>query len=178
MKYIGNPPIASLIQVRPISFSKGFSLVELIVATSIIVILSLVAVSIGDLINQRDREVRLRQTLLDMRSAIDRYRTKNKGVLPTNMGVLLTERDDEGFPFLRGETRIPNNPVAVTPGPYWQIATITYEVATQTKWYPWGGTPPYTLGTTTVVPGGGGIADIRCSEGIGTGLNGYPYEAW
>jgi len=155
----------------------GFSLVELIVATSIIIILSLVAVSIGDLINQRDREVRLRQTLLDMRSAIDRYRTFNNGALPANLGVLLTATDTEGFPYLR---RFPDNPVSPTspPKPYWQIATITYAMATQTKWYPWSGVPPYTIATDTTVTGGGGIADIRCSEGIGTGLNGYPYEAW
>lgn len=154
---------------------SGFSLVELLVATSIIVILSLAAVSIGDLVNQRDREVRLRQTLLDMRSAIDRYRTKNNGTLPTTMGILLTATDTEGLPFLR---RFPDNPVAPTPGPYWQIASITYAVATQTKWFPTTPPPaPYLLSTTTTLAGGG-IADIRCSEGIGSGLNGYGYESW
>lgn len=141
----------------------GFSLVELIVATSIIVILSLAAVSIGDLINQRDREVRLRQSLLDMRSAIDRYRTIKKGALPSSMELLRAAKDSEGFPYLR---RVPDNPVASMPGPYWEVATRTYDDPALTNWF-------VLSGTVTA-----GIADIRCPDGIGTGLNGFAYETW
>jgi len=152
-------------------FRCGFSLVELVIATSIIVILSLAAVTMGDLVNQREREVRLRQALLEMRSAIDRYRSLNNNALPGSMGALLNATDSEGFPLLR---RFPYNPIAFTPGYFWQVATITYYDAAQTTWIP--AAPPYVIFATTTVAGG--IADIRAAADSGDGINGKPYREW
>jgi len=149
-------------------------LIELIVATSVIVILSLVAVSMGDLSNQRDREARLRQALIDMRSAIDRYHSE-KGKAPASMGALLAERDLSGFPYLRV---YPENPVATGPvgvsNFHWQVATQTFYDAAKTNWmirYP-GYDPAITI------PAGAGIVDIRSHAGIGNGINNVPYEKW
>jgi len=146
-------------------------LVELIIATSIIVILSLAAVTMGDLVNQREREVRLRQSLLEMRSAIDRYRSLNNNTLPASMNALLNATDSEGFPLLR---RYPYNPVASTTGYFWQVATITYYDPALTTWIP--AVPPFVISPTTTVTGG--IADIRAAPDSGDGINGKPYHEW
>ena len=54
--------------------TRGFTLLELIIATSIVVILSTMAVPLARLTIQRERERLLRADLWQMRDAIDRYK--------------------------------------------------------------------------------------------------------
>src|ERR1700685_743313 len=54
--------------------ARGFTLLELIIATSIIVILSTMAVPLARLTIQREKERLLRADLWEMRDAIDRYK--------------------------------------------------------------------------------------------------------
>jgi len=53
---------------------RGFTLLELIIATSILVILSTMAVPLARLTIQREKERMLRYDLWQMRDAIDRYK--------------------------------------------------------------------------------------------------------
>lgn len=53
---------------------SGFSLIELIVAFSILLILSSMAVPMARIQVRREREKELRQDLLEMRHAIDKYK--------------------------------------------------------------------------------------------------------
>src|SRR5450432_1899008 len=57
-----------------ISKSKGFTVVELIVAMTILMILTAVAVPVVRVTMQRGREKELRHDLWEMRDAIDRYK--------------------------------------------------------------------------------------------------------
>ena len=53
---------------------RGFTLLELIIATSILVVLSTMAVPMARLTIQREKERQLRFDLWEMRDAIDRYK--------------------------------------------------------------------------------------------------------
>ena len=53
---------------------RGFTLLELIVATTIMSILTLMALPLARVTIQREKEKELRQALWEMRDAIDRYK--------------------------------------------------------------------------------------------------------
>ena len=53
---------------------RGFTLIELVVATMILAILTLMAVPLAHVTVQREKERELRQALWQMRDAIDRYK--------------------------------------------------------------------------------------------------------
>lgn len=53
---------------------RGFTLLELIVASTILTILTLMALPLARVTIQRQKEKELRQALWDMRDAIDRYK--------------------------------------------------------------------------------------------------------
>jgi general secretion pathway protein G len=55
-------------------FQRGFTLMELMVATMILSILTLMALPLARVTIQREREKRLRAALWEMRDAIDRYK--------------------------------------------------------------------------------------------------------
>jgi general secretion pathway protein G len=65
----------------------GFTLIELIVATSILLILTGMAVPIMRQVVQREREKELREALWTLRDAIDRYKdAADKGGFQTKVG--------------------------------------------------------------------------------------------
>jgi general secretion pathway protein G len=65
---------------------QGFTLLELIVATTILAILTLMAVPLARVTIQREKEKQLRQALWEMRDAIDRYKeTAERGGLQTKV---------------------------------------------------------------------------------------------
>jgi general secretion pathway protein G len=98
------PPITDALHRRRRSQS-GFSLVELIVAFSILLILSSMAVPMARIQIRREREKTLRQDLLEMRYAIDKYKdmcdqgklqstSQESGCYPTTLEILV-----EGVPL-------------------------------------------------------------------------------
>ena len=63
---------------------RGFTLVELIAAMTILLILTSAALPLARVQVQREREVELRRALRDMRQAIDRYKDfADRGMIPT-----------------------------------------------------------------------------------------------
>jgi general secretion pathway protein G len=75
--------------VRP---ERGFTLIELIIATSILVILSTMAVPLARLTITRERERMLRADLWEMRDAIDRYKDA------ADRGGFQTKVDSQNYP--------------------------------------------------------------------------------
>jgi general secretion pathway protein G len=75
--------------VRP---ERGFTLIELIIATSILVILSTMAVPLARLTITRERERMLRADIWEMRDAIDRYKDA------ADRGGFQTKVDSQNYP--------------------------------------------------------------------------------
>jgi general secretion pathway protein G len=70
----------------------GLTLIELVVAFTILLLLSTMAVPIARIQLQRDRERELRQSLREIRTAIDRYKdASDRGMIPVKV-------DTEGYP--------------------------------------------------------------------------------
>ncbi len=66
---------------------RGFTLIELIVATAILVILTSLAIPLARVTIKRQREHDLRQALWQMRDAIDRYKdAADRGGFQTKVG--------------------------------------------------------------------------------------------
>src|SRR6204780_617527 len=70
----------------------GFTLLELIVAATILLILSMMAVPLARLTIQREKERQLRAALWDMRDAIDRYKDA------ADRGGFQTKVDSQNYP--------------------------------------------------------------------------------
>ncbi|MGA2645853.1 MAG: type II secretion system protein [Candidatus Sulfotelmatobacter sp.] len=71
---------------------RGFSLLELIVATTILIILSTMAVPLARFTIKREKERRLRADLWEMRDAIDRYK------IDADRGAFQTKIDSQNYP--------------------------------------------------------------------------------
>ena len=71
---------------------RGFTLLELIVATVILSILTLMALPLARVTIQREKERQLRQALWEMRDAIDRYKET------AERGGLQTKVDSQNYP--------------------------------------------------------------------------------
>ena len=71
---------------------RGFSLLELIIATAILLILSTMVIPMARLSIKREKERRLRTALWDMRDAIDRYK------IDADRGAFQTKVDSQNYP--------------------------------------------------------------------------------
>src|SRR5882757_1157928 len=76
-------------RVRP---ERGFTLLELIIAATILSILTMMALPLARITIQREREKELRQALWEMRDAIDRYKDA------ADRGAFQTKVDSEHYP--------------------------------------------------------------------------------
>ena len=71
---------------------RGFTLIELIVASTILAILTMLAVPLARVTIQRERETQLHQALWEMRDAIDRYKEA------ADRGAFQTKVDSYNYP--------------------------------------------------------------------------------
>jgi general secretion pathway protein G len=79
-------------QGRVAKRNRGFSLLELIIATAILMILSTMVLPMARLSIKREKEHILRSDLWEMRDAIDRYK------LDADRGAFQTKIDSQGYP--------------------------------------------------------------------------------
>jgi general secretion pathway protein G len=77
---------------RITKLERGFTLMELIVATAILTILTMMAVPLARVTVQRQKEKLLHQALWDMRDAIDRYKDA------ADRQMFQTKVDSQGYP--------------------------------------------------------------------------------
>ena len=74
---------------------RGFSFVELLVVTTIVLILASVVQPLAKVTMQRTREVELRRVLREMRTAIDKFKdAADAGMIPTTE----LKANSEGYP--------------------------------------------------------------------------------
>ena len=147
---------------------SGQTILELIIACSILVILATMAIPLGRATLVRNREAKLRYDLREMRDAIDRYKdaadknliqvkTGTEGYPPDLetlvTGVQLTSAKDEHVRFLR---EIPVDPM--TNSKDWGMRSVQDDPDT-TSW------------------GGQDVFDVY-SQATGTALNGTKYSDW
>ena len=148
--------------------AAGYSLVEMVVACTLLTILSAVALPVAKYSVKRAKEAELRSALRSMRNAIDEFkRFSDVGLIPIDFGtegypaeleilvegVDLVGQVDMRKKFLR---RVPMDPM--TGEAEWGLRSY------QDEWDSnyWGGENVY---------------DVY-SLSRGTGLNGIPYEKW
>lgn len=72
--------------------ARGFTLIELIVASTILSILTLMALPLARVTIQREKEKQLRQDLWELRDAIDRYKDA------ADRQMFQTKVDSQGYP--------------------------------------------------------------------------------
>ena len=143
----------------------GFTLVELIVATTILLVLSGLIVPMARVQIKREKERRLRAALWEMRDAIDRYKDSadraafrikvNSGGYPPDLDTLVNGEDVGGkkLKFLR---RIPIDPM--TGGTDWGLRSMQDD-PTSDSW------------------NGDDVFDVY-TKSQGTGLDGTKYKDW
>jgi len=135
---------------------RGFTLIELIVATAILVILSAMAVPLLRVSMQRERERELKDDLWMLRDAIDRYKdAADRGAFPPDLDTLVAGVDVGGkkLRFLR---KIPIDPN--TGKAEWGLRSMQDD-PTSDSW------------------GGQGVFDVY-SKSDGTALDDTKYKDW
>lgn len=152
----------------------GFSLIELLVVVSIISVLAMIGLPLSELAHKRTQEEELRQSLRELRSALDAYkkavdmghiaRVVGASGYPPNLDALVdgvpdvqSPRSDKLF-FLR---RLPRDPFAPS-----DIAR-----AADT----WG---LRSYGSTAQAPKEGKDVYDVYSKSSEVGMNGVPYRQW
>jgi general secretion pathway protein G len=71
---------------------SGLTLLELLVASAMLVVLATMALPLARVKIKRDREIELRRALREMRTAIDRYKDA------ADQGLITIKADTEGYP--------------------------------------------------------------------------------
>ena len=144
---------------------RGFTLIELIVATAILVILTGLAVPLARVSIKRERERELRHDLWELRDAIDRYKdAADRGGFQIKVGSegyppdldTLVNGVDVGGKKLRFLRKIPTDPM--TGNTEWGMRAMQDD-PTSDSW------------------GGQNVFDVF-TKSQGTGLDGTPYKEW
>lgn len=146
---------------------KGFTLIELLITVAIVALLSTVALPLAEMTAKRSQEKELRQSLREIREAIDAYkRAADEGVIerpvgasgyPPSLAVLVAGVPDRRSPelkpihFLR---RLPRDPVSGEP---WGLRAYA--------------------SPADAPEAGDDVYDVY-SRSVEPGLNGIPYREW
>jgi general secretion pathway protein G len=152
--------------------SPGFTLIELIVATAILMVLASAALPLARVQMRRYREVDLKRTLREMRTAIDRFKADADGqrIAPTELRI-----GNEGYPaslqqMVDGVARA--NDATGTKLKYLRRIPID-PVTGQADW----GLRSYQDAPDAQMWGGQNVFDVY-SKAQGTGLDGTKYRDW
>ncbi len=81
--------------IRMIKRTRGYSFIELLVVTTIILVLASAIMPLAKVTMQRQREIELRRSLREMRTAIDRFKDAADLQMISNLDI---EPGSEGYP--------------------------------------------------------------------------------
>jgi general secretion pathway protein G len=145
---------------------RGFTLLELIVAATIISILTMMALPLARVTIQREREKELRQALWEMRDAIDRYKDAvdrgafqskvDSGGYPPDLETLVKGVEAQGGKKIRFLRSIPVDPM--TKSKEWGMRSMQDDPESDSF-------------------GGQSVFDVY-TKSTGTGLDGTKYKDW
>ena len=144
---------------------RGFTLIELIVATAILVILTGLAVPLARVAIKREKERELRRALWELRDAIDRYKdAADRGAFRIKAGSegyppdleTLVKGEDVGGKKVRFLRRIPSDPM--TNSTEWGLRSMQDDPSSDS----WGGQNVFDVFT----------------KAQGTGLDSTEYKDW
>jgi general secretion pathway protein G len=145
--------------------TRGFTLIELIVATAILVILTGMALPLARVTIKRERERELRRDLWEIRDAIDRYKdAADRSAFQTKVGTegyppdleTLVKGVDVAGKKVRFLRKIPVDPMTGTEE--WGLRSMNDDPASDS----WGGQNVFDVYT----------------KSQGTALDGTPYKDW
>ncbi|HWY03270.1 MAG TPA: type II secretion system protein [Candidatus Acidoferrum sp.] len=146
--------------------ARGFTLLELIVAATILSILTMMALPLARVTIQREREKQLRTALWEMRDAIDRYKDAtdrqmfqikvDSGGYPPDLETLVKGVEAQGGKKYRFLRSIPIDPM--TKSKEWGLRSMQDDPDSDS----WGGQS---------------VFDVY-SKSAGTALDGTKYKDW
>jgi general secretion pathway protein G len=157
---------------RQLRRAQGYSFVELIVVTSIVLILASAVQPLVKVTIQRQKETELRRALRDMRDAIDKFKdAADQGMIPTTE----LKAGSEGYPptleILVEGVSVAND---ASGRKLKLLRRIPFDPMTgEAKW----GLRAYQDKPDTTSWGGQNIFDVRSLSG-GTALDGSKYKDW
>jgi general secretion pathway protein G len=151
---------------RQIKGQLGFTLLELVVATTIMAILAVAAVPLANFEIKREKEKELREALWEMRDAIDRYKdaadrnmfqTKVDSMnYPPDLDTLVKGIEAQGGKKIRFLRQIPTDPM--TKSKEWGMRSMQDDADSDS----WGGQDVFDVYT----------------KSDGTALDGTKYKDW
>jgi general secretion pathway protein G len=146
--------------------ARGFTLLELIVAATILSILTMMALPLARITIQREKEKQLRTALWEMRDAIDRYKDAtdrqmfqikvDSGGYPPDLETLVKGVEAQGGKKIRFLRSIPIDPI--TKSKEWGLRSMQDD-ADSDSW------------------GGQSVFDVY-TKSEGTALDGTKYKDW
>lgn len=148
------------------NFESGLTLFELIVATAILSVLTMMALPLARVTIQREKEKQLRHALWELRDAIDKYKeSADRGMFqnkvdsfgyPPDLGTLVKGVESQGGTRLRYLRSIPIDPM--TNSKEWGLHSMQDDLDSDS----WGGQ---------------NVFDVY-SKSEGTALDGTKYKDW
>jgi len=153
--------------------ARGFTIIELLVTVALVSLMASIAIPAGELLVRRAQERELKETLRDLRGAIDAYkRASDQGRIalavgdsgyPHRLSDLLGVHDqkDPTGAHIRFLRKIPRNPL-----------NTNQEVAPERTW----GLRSYASDYRNPQPGRDIFDVYPLTEG--KGINGVPYKQW
>jgi general secretion pathway protein G len=151
---------------------RGYTFVELVVVTAILLILASAVMPLAQVVSQRQRETELRRSLREMRTAIDQFKNAvDLGRIPTTE----LAPENEGYPptlevLVEGVT--PANDATGRKLKF--LRRIPIDPMTRTaEW----GLRSYQDSPTATTWGGQNVFDVYTTNG-GTALDGTRYSDW
>jgi general secretion pathway protein G len=160
------------VRLRRLTSNDGYSFIELLVVTTIVLILASAVQPLAKVTIQRQKEVELRRALRDMRDAIDKFKdAADQGMIPTTE----LKAGSEGYPPTL-EILVEGVSVANDASGRKLKLLRRIPIDPMTREAEWG-LRAYQDKPDTTSWGGQNVFDVRSLSG-GTALDGSKYKDW